>query len=229
MVVIDTNFLLSNLPIFKNILQCGDWVVVVPNPVVIELLGISRNDEANVGLQAKAALLAINEAAATNNPNLRIITSRGNRIQQPGFYREHISNFKAGLEGGIDDVIISIAVKLGQGETQATDALPVVLLTNDKNMRLMAKAHGVFGLSSEEWSKQFGPGRVDKRVEKRKLAGSQSHNSPRSPRRKSSETASYTVERLISDNTASPVLVGKEVFKINPSTLESGNESPTTG
>lgn len=170
-VVVDTNFLLSNLRIFDHILRSGDWVVVVPNPVVIELLGISRNEEASVGHQAKQALYAINDAATNNNPNLRIITSRGNRIQQPGFYRENISNYKAGLEGGIDNVIINIAVMLGDGEAQGTDAIPVVLLTNDTNMRILAKTYGVLGISGDNWSKKFGPSRVEKRAEKRKMTG----------------------------------------------------------
>jgi hypothetical protein len=196
MVVVDTNLLLSNLPMFVHILKSGEWVVIVPNPVVIELLGISRNEDSKLGQQAKQALVVINDAATNNNPNLRIITSRGNRIQQPGFYRENISNFKAGLEGGIDDVIISITARLikSQGDSQNEGALPAVLLTNDNNMRLVAKAHGVHAVSGDDWSKQFGP-RVDKRAEKRKLPGAQPHSSPRSPRRKSSENASYTVQR----------------------------------
>lgn len=43
--MVDTNFLLNNSSILENIMQTGEFVLIIPNPVLSEISGITRSSE----------------------------------------------------------------------------------------------------------------------------------------------------------------------------------------
>ena len=56
--VLDTNVLLSSLPVFNALVESMKWTVVVPLPVIMELDGLA-SDSSPLGEAAKAASTSI--------------------------------------------------------------------------------------------------------------------------------------------------------------------------
>lgn len=150
----DTNFLLDQPSVFKGIVESGEWNLVLPNPVIIELQGLSRNRDQR-GKVAHAALKTITQAIS-KSANIRIVTTRGNDVTGSGFFKERI-----GTDEGqsLDESIIQVAANEGKKllhKEPRNDTAPVVLLTGDRNMRNLAQSYQVFSLSPEAWKQQFG-------------------------------------------------------------------------
>ena len=75
--VIDTNVLLSLLPVFNTLVESHKWTVVVPLPVIMELDGLA-SDSSPLGDAAKAASASITSYLRSHNVSLKVLTSKGN-------------------------------------------------------------------------------------------------------------------------------------------------------
>ncbi|RPB22750.1 hypothetical protein L211DRAFT_869220 [Terfezia boudieri ATCC MYA-4762] len=152
--VVDTNFMLSSLDIFKLMVVNNDWSVVVPNTVMTELMGL--NSSPTVGSAASNAISAI-QASIVAKKDLRIITAKGSNVTNMGmgFYREKLEDHYEGADMSIDDVIIAITEAQGKLRVEmmrangndAGTAQPAVLVTDDRNMRVKATAKQIPALS----------------------------------------------------------------------------------
>ena len=138
--VVDTNFMLSSLDIFKLMIATNDWSVVIPNTgmfppfgadsdlkfeersltklctiVMTELVGL--NSSPTVGSAASNAIATI-QASIIAKKDLRIITAKGSNVTNMGtnmgFYKEKLEEYYEGADMSIDDVIIAITEAQGK-------------------------------------------------------------------------------------------------------------------
>ena len=92
--VCDTNLFLSQLDVFDLMVNTPGWHVVIPNSVITELSGLSRNLN-SVGRDAAIALDAIKNAIEEKK-DVAIVTSKGNVVTNQGlFYKEQLENYEA--------------------------------------------------------------------------------------------------------------------------------------
>jgi len=87
-VLVDTNFMLSSIDIFRLILSSNNWSVVIPNTVMTELLGLGSSP--TVGDAAHGAVETI-QACITAKKDPRIIGNNVTNIKM-GFYKEKLQD-----------------------------------------------------------------------------------------------------------------------------------------
>src|SRR5579862_8558656 len=105
--VCDTNLFLSQLDVFLLMINNPGWSVVVPNSVITELSGLSRNQN-SIGQDATRALATI-KSAIEDKKDIAIVTSKGNVVTNQGlFYKEQLENYEAEGRRTLDDIIIDI-------------------------------------------------------------------------------------------------------------------------
>ncbi|KAL7274419.1 hypothetical protein RUND412_002677 [Rhizina undulata] len=146
--VVDTNLLVQHLDFFKLMIKTTVWAVVIPNCVVTELHGLTRNT-GNVGDNAREALKVIS-SAVDEKRNLKVVTAKGNNVTTVGFYKEQLNNNGTEDHSNIDDVVIQVTKQQGEAKIQLSGArgVPAVLITEDRNMRVKARARGVTAFSA---------------------------------------------------------------------------------
>nr|KIR87808.1 hypothetical protein I308_01835 [Cryptococcus tetragattii IND107] len=156
MLIFDTNILLDSLELVNRIVESGQWSVVVPLPVVTELDGLSKEQGA-LGNAARAAVALLEERIRTHALCLKIQTTKGNYLSDLLIRTEQIDSSTYASSEAIartmDDRIIHIAsfaqehfmdrtILLGMPRPDK-GATKVLLISNDRNLRLKAKARGV--------------------------------------------------------------------------------------
>jgi protein SMG6 len=148
---------------------------MVPLPVITELDGLSKQP-APLGTQAQDALDFIASRIRSHGRSLKVQTSRGNYLADLAIRSEAVSfAFSSALNPeqvrDMDDLIlracafqaahfvdrtavlgVSRDVPAGVKEQSAK----VVLLTNDRNLRLRAKAQGVLAVDEKPMRKMLG-------------------------------------------------------------------------
>lgn len=146
MLVLDTNVLLSSLPMVAALIEKHTWTVVVPLPVIMELDGLSSSGSA-FGEAAMAASGYLQSALRPHGISLKIQTSRGNYLPSLAVRAESVDFDRSGGEGwerSMDDLILRAAVfadehwvdrsaLLRVSEREEGKAEKVVLLTMDRN------------------------------------------------------------------------------------------------
>jgi protein SMG6 len=157
--VLDTNVLLSSLPMVAAVVEQHAWTVVVPLPVIMELDGLAAN-QGGLGEAAAAAAAYINGAIRAHGVSLKIQTSVGNYLHTLAVRAESVdfssgagSDGADGWERSMDDLILRTAVCAERhwidrsamltrpaGVEPVPGAEKVVLCTFDRNLRLKARA-----------------------------------------------------------------------------------------
>jgi protein SMG6 len=144
MLVIDTNILLSSLPMVAALVESLAWTVVVPLPVVMELDGLAAA-AGPLGAAATAATAYIASHARSHALSLKVLTSKGNYLASIAVRTEEVDLADAAAwERSMDDLILRAAVWqdehwVDRGEllrAPAADkagAAKVVLLSFDRN------------------------------------------------------------------------------------------------
>ncbi|GIY64504.1 telomerase-binding protein EST1A [Caerostris extrusa] len=127
----DTNCFVEHLGDFKKILDTTNFQVVIPLVVVNELSGLAR------------------EQFASRHPHLRAITAKGSVLDTISFRSEEMEKNK----GTNDDLILACCktyIKdrpdLSKSKNRDEPIIlfrEVVLLTDDRNLRIKALAHNV--------------------------------------------------------------------------------------
>ncbi|WVR07097.1 hypothetical protein IAU60_004136 [Kwoniella sp. DSM 27419] len=166
MLVFDTNVLLDSLDLFSKVVESGQWSVVVPLPVVTELDGLSK-EPAPLGVKAKCAVTYLEARIRTHALCLKIQTTKGNYLSDLLIRTEHLDANGArpgDLAQTMDDRIIHIASfaqdnfsdrsgLLGMPRLDLEsmhEASKVLVVSNDRNLRLMARSRGVQGVDEKE-------------------------------------------------------------------------------
>ncbi|OLL24539.1 Telomerase-binding protein EST1A, partial [Neolecta irregularis DAH-3] len=148
----DTNILVSHLDILKAAVDSGNWTIVVPLIVITELDGL-KNSADPLGPSSVNAISTIE--AYLHAHRVRVVTHKGNALNTL-FFRSEDLNFSAeeGKRGTIDDKIIDAAITQKQKNTLCSEKAniadsveSVVLVTGDRNMRIIATARGIKTLS----------------------------------------------------------------------------------
>ncbi|XP_078729890.1 telomerase-binding protein EST1A isoform X2 [Lampetra fluviatilis] len=153
----DTNGFVDHLPGLARLLALRRYILVVPLIVINELDGLARGQDARRAAQqarlvqerARAAVTFLEGRFEEREPCLRALTSRGNELESIAFRSEDT----AGRQGNNDDLILSCC--LHYCKDKAKDFMPtskgdpirlrrdVVLLTDDRNLRLKALTRNV--------------------------------------------------------------------------------------
>ncbi|XP_067288844.1 telomerase-binding protein EST1A isoform X1 [Pseudorasbora parva] len=156
----DTNGFIDHLEGLRKLLACGTYILVVPLIVITELDGLAKGQDSREGIsngaharqvqeRARAAVMFLEKAFESRDPCIRALTSRGNTLESIAFRSEDTS----GQRGNNDDVILSCCLHYCQDK--AKDFMPVerngavrlrrevVLLTDDRNLRVKALTHNV--------------------------------------------------------------------------------------
>ncbi|XP_029466933.1 telomerase-binding protein EST1A isoform X2 [Rhinatrema bivittatum] len=154
----DTNGFIDYLPSLLRLLDSRHYILVVPLIVINELDGLAKGQESDcraggharlVQEKAKSAVEFLEERFESRDPFLRALTSRGNELESIAFRSEDTT----GQKGNNDDLILSCC--LHYCKDKAKDFMPaskdepirlrreVVLLTDDRNLRVKALTHHV--------------------------------------------------------------------------------------
>lgn len=142
--VVDTNVLLSSLPLISSLVESLQWTVVIPLPVIMELDGLS-SDSSPLGDAASAASTYIISHLRTHGTALKIQTSKGNYLSNLNVRTEQVDfTDEASWERNMDDLILRAAMWQTEHWTDrsvflkaaavrdTTGACKVVLLTFDR-------------------------------------------------------------------------------------------------
>lgn len=153
--VIDTNVLLSSLPMFNTLVESLKWTVVVPLPVIMELDGLASSSTP-LGEAAKAASASIMSHLRTHATSLKIQTSKGNYLSNLNVRTEQVDFDwnEASWDRNMDDLILRAAIWqtehwvdrskfLKAPEQNTSGASKVALLTFDRMLRLKARSREV--------------------------------------------------------------------------------------
>ncbi|XP_043910311.1 telomerase-binding protein EST1A [Protopterus annectens] len=154
----DTNGFIDHLSSLITLLNCKQYIIVVPLIVINELDGLAKGQETDCGagshachvqVKARKAVDFLEERFEVRDPCLRALTSRGNELESISFRSEDTT----GQKGNNDDLILSCC--LHYCKDKAKNFMPsrkdepirlrreVVLLTDDRNLRVKALTHNV--------------------------------------------------------------------------------------
>ncbi|XP_042298436.1 telomerase-binding protein EST1A [Sceloporus undulatus] len=154
----DTNGFIDHLGSLTQLLDCRQFILVVPLIVINELDGLAKGPESEHRAGGYARLLQERARKAVEflearferrDSYMRALTSRGNELESISFRSEDISR----QQGNNDDLILSCC--LHYCNDKAKDFMPankddpirllreVVLLTDDRNLRVKALTRNV--------------------------------------------------------------------------------------
>ncbi|CCX15608.1 Similar to Uncharacterized protein YKR096W; acc. no. P36168 [Pyronema omphalodes CBS 100304] len=213
--VIDTNLLISHLETF-NLITSQKWPVIIPNSVITELNGLGNNT-GSVGDSAKSARITINRMI-TEGKDIRIFTSRNTDVTKAPGYKEKLSQADDFDIQNLDDVIIQTAKAQANSRRQMLTeqgkrldgAEPIILLTEDANMRLKASGLGIPAISTTTLKHHLAA-----------FAGQKKNTTPPRPKRKSTTPNTVRVyndddrfvDEIPHDGNASPYIFNTEPKK----------------
>ncbi|KAF9483772.1 hypothetical protein BDN70DRAFT_904058 [Pholiota conissans] len=152
--VVDTNILLSSLSMVSSLIESLRWTVVVPLPVIMELDGLATNTATQLGEAAAAAMQYLSSHIRPHALSLKVQTSKGNYLTSLTVRTEEVDFAGGNAEKTMDDLILKSAIwqddhwfdrssmlkvnPLSPAET--ANAIKVVLLSLDRNLRLKARS-----------------------------------------------------------------------------------------
>lgn len=154
--------------------MCASALAIADHyPVITELNGLLQNTDA-LGEAAQLALATVDSVIAGSSINIQILTSRGNYLRDRKVRHEDI-DFGSGAVRTIDDVILQAAVHQKHNWVDRRGMLPpsagidrstaipsttakVLLCSNDKMLRIKAKARGIDALDSQGLQVILDPG-----------------------------------------------------------------------
>lgn len=143
--VVDTNILLSSLPMFASLVESLRWTVLVPLPVVMELDGLKSNASSQLSEAAEDALKYITSHIRTCSTSLKVQTSKGNYLTSLNVRTEEVDFSSGKAERSMDDLILKTAIwhdehwidrsamLKSDGIQAVANPVKVVLLSLDRN------------------------------------------------------------------------------------------------
>ncbi|CAI2167480.1 1867_t:CDS:2 [Funneliformis geosporum] len=153
-IVVDTNYLIGDLEMVKKLIKSEKWIIVVPLVVITELDGLKLNPSP-LGHAASEALIYLNEIIYKSK-KIKIQTSKGNYLPSINFSEEFDFGDGEDKKKNLDDLILGICLwhakhhenhgtrdKSNEERNKDHKNEVVVLLTNDRNLRVKARARGV--------------------------------------------------------------------------------------
>jgi protein SMG6 len=108
--VVDTNILLSSLPMFSSLVESMHWTVLVPLPVIMELDGLKGNSSEQLGKAAENALEYISSHIRSHSMSLKVQTSKGNYLATLNVRTEDVDFTSGNAERNMDDLILKAAI-----------------------------------------------------------------------------------------------------------------------
>ncbi|KAJ6547339.1 hypothetical protein B0H19DRAFT_1075225 [Mycena capillaripes] len=158
--VIDTNILLSSLPMFASVVESFQWTVVIPLPVIMELDGLSSNPS-QLGEAAQAAMTYLSSHIRSHATSLKVQTSKGNYLTSLNVRAEQVDFTDGTTERNMDDLILKAAIwqdehwvdrsaMLKSTALASDNAVKVVLLSLDRNLRLKARSRQLPAASEKD-------------------------------------------------------------------------------
>ncbi|CAA7267658.1 unnamed protein product [Cyclocybe aegerita] len=161
--VVDTNILLSSLAMVSSLVESLSWTVIIPLPVIMELDGLSSN-ASQLGEAAQAAMSYISSHIRSHALSLKVQTSKGNYLTTLSVRTEEIDFDGQNAEKCMDDLILKAAIwqddhwvdrsallhaaPVSAEETK--NAIKVVLLSLDRNLRLKARSRQLPAASEKD-------------------------------------------------------------------------------
>ncbi|CAL1704092.1 unnamed protein product [Somion occarium] len=154
--IVDTNILLSSLPMFSRLVESQQWTIIVPLPVIMELDGLASNSSP-LGEAALSAASSITSHIRSHSNSLKVQTSRGNFLQSLNVRTELVefNGNEDSWERNMDDLILRAAIwqkdhwadrsaffKLDSAR-DTSGAAKVILLSFDRMLRLKARSREV--------------------------------------------------------------------------------------
>ncbi|CAG8495753.1 7783_t:CDS:2 [Ambispora leptoticha] len=161
--IVDTNCLVGDLHAVKRIIKSEKWNVVVPMAVITELAGLTLNPPP-LGNSATEALnyLKLAMSSRTREIKLKVQTSKGNYISDIGFNEEFDFGDGEDKKKNLDDIILGICLWHAKdhpdtsNQNNGTQNEKVVLLTNDRNLRVKARARDVNVVNVQDFKNLIG-------------------------------------------------------------------------
>ncbi|KAJ7489926.1 hypothetical protein B0H11DRAFT_1046908 [Mycena galericulata] len=158
--VVDTNILLSSLPMFASVVESLQWTVVIPLPVIMELDGLSANPT-QLGEAAQAAMAYLSAHIRSHATSLKVQTSKGNYLTSLSVRAEQVDFADGTSERSMDDLILKAAIWQDEhwvdrsAMLKATaiaddNSVKVVLLSLDRNLRLKARSRQLPAASEKD-------------------------------------------------------------------------------
>lgn len=144
--ILDTNIFFSDTPRWTQLVN-QQWKIIVPLAVVTELDGLTRSPTPSTAQAAQCALFEVDTFLASGS--VQVQTSRFTYVTDLSVRTEEI-DFASIEELGLprartlDDVILRLAVWHAHQATDRTGIPSALLVTFDTNLRVKARAYGVF-------------------------------------------------------------------------------------
>ncbi|KAL9536977.1 hypothetical protein MBANPS3_012196 [Mucor bainieri] len=150
--VLDTNCFIGHLDLVKKLFKCQKWSIIVPLVVVTELDGLRTNTH-RLGVMAQQGIELLQTTLAAKpkqSTSLRIQTSHNNFMNDISIRSEQFVFGES--DKNLDDLILSTClwwVAQQQQQPHATTttstekAVPVCLVTGDRNLSVKARARDV--------------------------------------------------------------------------------------
>ena len=151
----DTNCFVEHFDLIRRVVDGKKFAVAIPLVVVNELSGLSKgavNDDDDAAEKEKrkerttkvatAASLYVETCFARKSTNVSVLTSNGNRLSTLAFRDQDSSQ----ISGNNDDIILESCHRLSdvvESTTENDVVREVVLVTDDRNLRVKARAKGV--------------------------------------------------------------------------------------
>ena len=109
--IVDTNILLSSLPMFSRLVESQQFTIIVPLPVIMELDGLAANDSP-LGQAAASAAAYVTSHLRSHSISLKIQTSRGNFLPNLNVRTELVDfdHSEVSWERNMDDLILRAAI-----------------------------------------------------------------------------------------------------------------------
>ncbi|KAL7324545.1 hypothetical protein PS15p_209725 [Mucor circinelloides] len=146
--VLDTNCFIGHLDLVKKLFKCQKWSIIVPLVVVTELDGLRTNTH-RLGVMAQQGIELLQTTLAAKpkqSTSLRIQTSHNNFMNDISIRSEQFVFGES--DKNLDDLILStclwwIAQQQHVQENDTEKAVPVCLVTGDRNLSVKARARDV--------------------------------------------------------------------------------------
>ena len=136
----------------RQVLESGEWQIVIPLTVINDLDGLKVNPPP-LGTAVAEAITLVEQSLSARK--LRVVTAQGTGLATLDFRAQQLlsKNTEDGA-GNIDAFIIETVRDQAEKHTgKAANAEKAVLVTGDRSMRVIAKARGVQALSGGELRK----------------------------------------------------------------------------
>jgi len=152
--VFDTNLLVSHLDLLKQVVEAGEWQVVVPLIVITELDGLKVNPPP-LGTAAADAISYVEQSLAARK--LRVLTQQGSGLANLAFRAQQLlpKNTEDGA-ANIDAFIIqTVRDQMEKHAGKSQNVEKAVLITGDKSMGVIARAKGVRAVTAAGLRKEL--------------------------------------------------------------------------